>query len=69
MWTFLQFCVSVAAGAFVWFDPYWIERDLPMPRLWGTIIVGVAAAWLFTFVVTWIRFGWKAARTMRFFSP
>lgn len=68
MWTFIQFCVSVAAGAFVWFGGDFDPEGSRLVRPIASLIVGVAANYAFMFVVTWIRFGWKAARSMKLFG-
>lgn len=67
MWTFIQLCVSVAAGSLVWFAE-WPEDGSRLAPVFATLIVGVGANYLFMFVVTWIRFGWKAARSVKMFS-
>lgn len=66
VWTAVQFTISVVVG-WLWWNS---AADHPDPRIpvWGALIVGVLAAWLFTFLVTWIRFGWKAARSLRMFE-
>lgn len=68
LWTFVQFCVSVAAGAFVWFSPDWPPEGSRMAPVIATLITGLLANYIFMFVVTWARFGWKAARSMKMFG-
>jgi hypothetical protein len=63
-WMIFQFCVSVVVGCAV----YWDDQHYA-PRSNGSIlagfIVGLIAARVVMFLITWVRFGWKAARSMR----
>jgi hypothetical protein len=59
-----QFAVSVL-GAWA-FDR--LTADEPMTgQAWllGVMFVGVAAAWLATFLMAWVRYGLVAARSLR----
>jgi O-antigen/teichoic acid export membrane protein len=65
----LQLAVSIAAGiaAILW-DQHMRgsgHGDRVGLLLWGAL-VGIFAAYGVTFLIVWARFGWKAARTVRF---
>jgi len=64
----LQFAISVVVGTLVYIDAQLTPSDNPKADLAVGFLAGVAAAWLFTFCWVWARFGWKAARTMRWFG-
>jgi hypothetical protein len=63
-WMIFQFCISVTAGSIV----YWDDRRLS-PHSTGSILAGfiggLIAARAVMFLITWVRFGWKSARSMR----
>lgn len=37
----------------------------PNVPLFGALICGIGGSWLLTFGYVWLRYGWKAARSMR----
>ena len=61
----LQLATSIGAGClFIW----WYNRDpgySPRGALLGGFLVGLAVNYCMMFAITWVRFGWKAARSMR----
>jgi len=65
----LQFAVSLIAGigAILWDQHLWgpDHGNRVGLNLWGAI-VGIFAAYGVTFLIVWARFGWKAARSVRF---
>lgn len=63
-WLAFQFTISVVVGCYV----YWHEqRTAPTSR--GNLLAGLVCGFLATravmFLITWARFGWTAARSMR----
>jgi len=65
LWTALQFTVSVVIGClFVW----WYNLEPGYNRkggILGGFLLGIAANYCLMFLITWARFGWRAARSMR----
>lgn len=62
MWTFAQFAVACVAGSAFFLFAH--DMDNPTARSLSSVAVGFGASWLVMFLVTWMRFGWKAARGM-----
>lgn len=58
---FLMAC-CFGSAAFVALSPY---PENPKVPLLGGLIVGFGGSWAVTFAVACLRYGWKAARTMR----
>lgn len=58
----IQCLVSIVAGcaAFLWAA----DDANPKVPFFAALIAGFGAAWLFTFLLIWIRHGWRAARSM-----
>lgn len=42
--------------------------DSSKPPLIGALIAGFAGSWLTMFCYVWIRYGWKAARSMKLYG-
>jgi len=59
-----QFCISVAFGSVAYWDCKHVE-PLNTGCTLGGVIVGLIASHAVMFLITWVRFGWKAARSMR----
>jgi hypothetical protein len=65
LWMAVQFAVSVGAGCAVY---AWMMRDPKVttgPAVFGGFLVGLVATRAVMFGVTWVRFGWRTARSMR----
>jgi hypothetical protein len=64
VWMIFQFCISVVVGSIVYWDD---ERLSPhnSGSLLAGLIGGLIAARAVMFLITWVRFGWSAARSMR----
>lgn len=62
-----QFVISSVAGsAAYWWDCQQTSNGQGS-ALWG-FIVGLAAAWLATFLIVWARTGWRAACSVSLFG-
>lgn len=48
---------ALAVPAYLWVPP-----DNPFERLLAALIAGFGGLWLLMFLLTWLRYGWKAAR-------
>lgn len=57
-----QCCLSIVVGCIVYLG---LEGH-PNPKvpLFGALICGVAAPWLLSFLLVWLRYGWRAARSI-----
>ncbi|CCC99348.1 hypothetical protein FBZ85_11641 [Azospirillum brasilense] len=57
-----QCAVSAAVGCWL----YWVFMDDPNPKvpLLIALVGGFSSGWASTFLYVWLRFGWKAARSM-----
>lgn len=42
--------------------------DSSKPPLVGGLIAGFAGSWLTMFLYAWLRYGWKAARSMKMYG-
>ena len=62
MWSLFQFGLSCLYGGWV----YLALADDPNPKvpLFGGLIVGFCGSWATMFVIVWVRYGWRAARSM-----
>lgn len=62
MWSLFQFALACLYGGWV----FLALADDPNPKvpLFGGLIVGFAGSWATMFVIVWVRYGWKAARSM-----
>lgn len=66
-WMLFQFAVSVIAGCAVF---AWMRHDPQVDgktATFGGFLVGLVAARGAMFFVTWTRFGWHSARSMRMY--
>jgi len=63
----VQFVASTALGCVA----FWYLSDDPNPKvpLFGGLIAGIGGLYLIMFFVTWVRFGWRAARSLSFSDP
>ncbi len=63
-WLAFQFTISVIVGCYVFAHE---QRVAPLSR--GNLLAGLVCGFLATravmFLITWARFGWTAARSMR----
>jgi hypothetical protein len=60
----IQCAISIAA-AFMFVRWAATGPDPMHPPSYIILAVGIGAAWMTTFLYVWIRYGWKAARSMR----
>jgi hypothetical protein len=67
MWSFIQVSTSCVAGCAMWL---WVtgafggeKLDNGHAAMFLTLAAGFGAAWLLQFVLNWIFYGWKGART------
>lgn len=60
----IQFLIACALGS----ATFAALADDPNPKVpyIGGFIVGVAGQWVAVFLWVWVRYGWKAARSMTF---
>ena len=57
-----QCAASFVTGGFVYYL-LWPDPNPKVP-LFGGLIVGFAVGWAVMFLWTWMRWGWRAARSM-----
>lgn len=58
-----QCAVSCVVGGCIYYI-LWPDPNPKVP-LFGGLIAGFAAAWALTFLWSWFRWGWRAARSMK----
>jgi hypothetical protein len=59
----IQFTLAVFWGFLFW-QFCTVPDDPPKVIAWGTLICGVGGSYLSTFAYIWVRYGWRAARSM-----
>lgn len=65
LWAAFQFAVAAGIGCAVFLATKDDHNGNLMPPTVGSLICGFLGLWAVMFCVTWLRFGWKAARSMR----
>lgn len=61
----VQCGLSIFYGSIVFLAMREDFPDSSKPPLIGALIAGFAGSWLTMFCYVWVRYGWKAARTMK----
>lgn len=62
--------ILIACPVFLFFkaDQALAEHPDPKVPLFGALICGFVGSWVVMFVYVWVRFGWKAARSMKMYG-
>lgn len=65
--TLLQIAIASSIGGFVGYSML-EDGENQSTAIFGALVAGFGGTWLLNFIYVWIRYGWKAARSMRMYG-